>query len=856
MNFYTNIQQVGNNILYRGVENGKRVKQQIPYKPTLFVKAAVASKSKYTNLDGDQLEPISFGSMNDAREFVKTNVGVDNYKIYGNTNYIYSFIADEFSDAVDFDIKQIVRSFIDIEVGSENGFPSVAKATEPVTAITILINDTYFAFGTGDFIPTTEHANVKYIKCKNEREMLEAFISLWVKFKPDIVSGWNSNYFDFPYLINRMMNLDMELYVKKLSPWGLVREREKTVNFNTVQFYDIVGVTLLDYMDLYKKYAPHPNQESYKLTDIAFVEIGERKKDTSEYENLHTLYVRDYQLFMEYNVHDVYLVWKLEEKLRLIELAMTLAYDNKVNYEDVFSQVRMWDSIINNYLMKKNIIIPPREERMKSERYTGAYVKDPIIGMHKWGVGYDLDGLYPHLIMQYNLSPETLVSLLHVPKEVDDWYNENLANISIDSILDHQLDFSLLYKHNLCMTPNGAFFTRDMKGFLPELMESMYSDRKRYKDQMIEYQKQREKVKTDSEKQELDKLISKFNNFQMAKKVTLNSAYGAIGNEYFRFFDVRIAEAVTTSGQLSVRWVGNSVNEHINKIMKTTDKDYIIASDTDSIYIKLGDIVDKTIDETKISHEKISIAMVNFCDSSIQPVIQKSFEKLATYMNAYMNKMNMKREAIFDRAVWTAKKRYILNVYNNEGVQYSKPKLKIKGLEAIKSSTPIVVRGKMKEAFEIIMKDDNAGLIDFIEQFKDVFKKLPVEEVSSPKGCNGITKYSVDDNSEWISGTPFHVKGALVYNRILREKKLTKKFQFVKNGEKIKYMYLKTNNPWQSKVISFTTSLPKELGVHDFLDYEEQFNKVFTDPLSIVTKAIRWDIERSNDSLERFFTGE
>lgn len=847
--FYTNIQMMGDNILYRGIQDGKRVKEKIPYKPTLFLKAKPGTVSKFASLSGEFLEPIQFGSMRDAREFTKLHKDVDNFKIYGNTNYVYSFIADNFPEHVEFDKSQIIFGIIDIEVASENGFPEPALADEEVTAITLLLNKNYFVFGCGDFVTPENRKDIRYLKCKNEKELIECFIALWHKFKPDIMSGWNSNYFDMPYLINRMYKLGMGDLVKKLSPWGLVNEREKTILNTTVQYYQITGVAMLDYLDLFKKYAPNPNQESFKLSDVAFAVIGEKKLDYEEYQDLHTLYKRNYQKFIEYNIKDVYLVSGIDDKLKLIELAMTLAYDNKVNFEDVYSQVRMWDSIINNHLLKKNIIIPPKEQHLKAKEYTGGYVKDPIIGMHKWGVSFDLDGLYPHLIMQYNLSPETMVHLIKLPKEVDDWYNDNLGKINVDGLLSKEVDTAILKKYNLCMTPNGAFFKRDKLGFLPELMNTMYEDRKKFKSQMIEYQKQREKESDPEKKLELEKLISKYNNFQNAKKVTLNSAYGAIGNEYFRFFDVRIAEAVTTSGQLSVRCIGDHMNRYLNRILKS-DKDYIIASDTDSIYISLGDIVATTIDEEKFPRAKISVAMDEYCNSVIQPQIDKTFKELAEYMNAYANKMSMKREAIFDRGIWTAKKRYILNVYNNEGVQYTTPKLKIKGLEAIKSSTPNIVRQKMLKAYEIIMTGDNSDLIEFVDKFKEEFKSMPLEEISSPRGCNGMDQYA-DSETVWGKKAPYHVKGALAYNNLLKQKKLTKKFQTIKNGNKIKYMYLKKKNPLQCSVISFPASLPEELDMHRFIDYDMQFDMTFANPLTVILDAIGWTLVESN-SLEQF----
>ena len=848
--YYTNIQVLGPNILFRGIENGKRVKARIPYKPSLYIRSK-NSNAKFRSLNKEPLDQIEFGSIYEAREFAKTYQAVDNFKIFGNTNYTYAYISDTFPDLIDFDVSKILVGYLDIEVASENGFPDPAHANETVTAITLQLNKTFVVFGYGDFVIPEGRTDIKYLKCKDEKELISTFVDVWVKYMPDIISGWSIAMFDIPYLINRMRRLFLEDLIPKLSPWGKVNDRATKIGGKEVQFYDILGVAVLDYIDLYKKFAPHPNQENYKLGTIATVELGEAKIDYSEYDNLHTLYKRNYQLFMEYNIKDVDLVSKLEGKLKLIELAMQLAYDNKVNFEDVFSQVRMWDSIIYNHLRKKGIIIPPKTDTIKSSQFIGAYVKEPKPGMYKWGSSFDLDGLYPHLIMMYNLSPETLVTGDRLPNEVAAWHSENIQNISIDGLLHEKLDTSILRKYNLTMTPNGAFFDRTKQGFLPELMETMYDDRKKYKSQMIEFQKQREVEKDPIKKEELASQIAKYNNFQNAKKVTLNSAYGAIGNEYFRFFDIRIAEAVTTSGQLSVRWIERKLNEYLSDMLKVK-KDYVIASDTDSIYLNLGDMIAKTVDENKVDRVKISNALDSFCSTKLQPYIDQSFRELTEYVYAYQHKMRMKREAIFDRAIWTAKKHYILNVYNNEGVQYAEPKIKIKGLEAVKSSTPTVVRDKMKAAFKIIMTQEQSDLIRFVDEFKVQFKQLPVEDVGSPRGCNGLADYA-DAKTIWGYKTPMHVKGALVYNHLLKEKNLSRKFQEIKEGEKLKYMYLKSPNPVQCNVISFPISLPKELELHPFLDFDTQFDKTFVDPLMIVLRAIGWRLEQNN-TLDSFFS--
>jgi DNA polymerase elongation subunit (family B) len=838
---------IGDNILFRGVKAGKRIRQRIKYKPKLFVKGN--KPSKWQTLNKEPVEEMPFDSIRDAREFVKNYEGVSNFTIYGNTRYDYAFISDLFPDDIDWDLSQMCVAYIDIEVGSENGFPEPEHANEAITAITICIDKKYYVFGCGDFVNNRD--DVSYLKCQDEFDLIDKFIDLWTIHYPDIISGWNIKFFDFPYLINRIKRLFGEDKIVKFSPWGKLNQSEITFKGKTQQCYDIMGVSMLDYYELYRKYSSNPNQESFSLNHIASVELGEKKIDYSEFESLHQLYREDYQKFIEYNIKDVELVEKLEDKIRLIELAATLAYDAKVNYDDVFSQVKMWDTITYNALKKKHIVIPPKKNSTKDAQYAGAFVKDPIIGMHEWVASFDLNSLYPHLIMMYNLSPETLLGPSDFNADIRAFISEHGSQINVDNLLKKEIPTDILKKNKVSLTPNGQLFSIEKQGFLCEIMETMYEDRALFKRKAIEARKQREKTVSESEKHELDKQIAKFNNIQLAKKVTLNSAYGAIGNQWFRFFDIRIAEAITLSGQLAIRWIENKLNAHLNDMLKTEGKDYIIASDTDSIYLNLGGLVDKYIPDKSDKLRTIR-TLDKFCEDRIQPFIDKTYAELADYVNAYAQKMVMKREALADKGIWTAKKRYMLNVYNNEGVEYAKPKLKIMGLEAIKSSTPAACRAKIKESFEVILGKDQESLIKFIEDFREEFKTLPVEQIAFPRGVNGLEKYG-DNKSIYGMKTPIHVKGSLIFNHFLIEKGLTKKYQQIKEGEKIKFIYLKEPNPLQCAVISFLSSIPKEFDLEQYLDYDTMFDKSFLEPLKTVLDCINWKSEKSN-SLEDFFS--
>lgn len=838
MKFYTNIQLYGRFILYRGVEDGKHFARRVEYRPTFFVPAK--SKTEYRTLEGAYVEPIEPGNISDCREFLERYKEVETFPIYGNNRYEYAFIADEYPEDIFWDIDQINITYLDIEVSSENGFPDPRDAVDEIIAITIKQGKQITSFGLGEYVPTE---GVIYHRCKDERELLSRFIDCWSLRYPDVVTGWNVKFFDIPYLLRRIVRVLSEEKANLISPWKKINEREVFMMNREQLCYDIYGISTLDYIDLYKKYSFTP-QESYRLDHIAFSELGERKLDYSEHESLQNLYKKDYQKFMEYNIRDVELVERLNDKGRLIELALTLAYDNKVNYDDVFTQVRMWDAIIYNHLKKKNIVIPQMKKGVKHSAYEGAYVKDPQVGSHDWVASFDLNSLYPHLIMQYNISMETLI-------EPEDYSTEmHATKVNVQSLLDQTKDLSFLKAQKATVTPNYQFFRTNKQGLLGEVMDSMYKDRSRYKKLALEAQKKIQKVKDDPNQVEyLEKEISRYTNLQLAKKVTLNSAYGAIGNQYFRFFDIRLAEAVTMAGQLSIRWIEKKMNEYLNKILKT-DEDYVIASDTDSIYLNLSGLVKQMKLDTS-DKKRVIRFLDKVCEDRLQKVIDDSYSELATYVNAYAQKMQMKRESLADRAIWTAKKRYILNVYNSEGVEYAEPKMKIMGLEAVKSSTPYACREKIKEALKVIMEKDEDAMINFIDNFRTEFRLLPIEAISFPRSVNGVKQYS-DAKDIFKKGTPIHVKGALIYNHLLTERNLNKKYEQIKEGEKIKFCYLKQPNPFKNNTIAFINALPKEIGADEYIDFDLQFDKSFVEPLKIILDCVGWKIERVS-SLEDFF---
>ena len=622
-----------------------------------------------------------------------------------------------------------------------------------------------------------------------------------------------------------------EKKMKILSPWGLVSQDEAYISGRKFNVFDIAGLTTLDYLELYKKFT-YKAQESYRLDYIAQVELGQKKLDHSEFDTFKDFYRGNWKKFVDYNIIDVELVDRLEDKMKLIELALTMAYTAKVNYVDVMYQVRMWDTIIYNYLKRRNIVIPPKDRSEKDSKFAGAYVKEPIPGKYDWVVSFDLNSLYPHLIMQYNISPETLLPEKH-------------PAATVDRILNEEISFEL-YKDN-AVCANGAMYRKDVKGFLPELMEKMYAERVIFKKRMLQAKQEYEKTPTKA----LEKEIARCNNIQMAKKISLNSAYGAIGNQYFRYYKLANAEAITLSGQTSIRWIENRMNGYLNNLLQTEDVDYVIASDTDSIYINFGPLVDKFFSSKSGDKAKLVTILDKICKEKLEPFIEKSYQELATYVNAYAQKMQMKRENIADRGIWTAKKRYILNVWDSEGVRYDEAKLKIMGIEAVKSSTPAPCRKMIKDALNIMMGGTEDDVIDFIDNARAKFKKMPPEDIAFPRTVSDVNKHK-SHSSIYAKGTPIHCRGALLYNHYIREMNLDTKYSLINNGEKIKFLYLKKANPIRENVISFISDFPIELGVDKYIDYDLQFDKAFLEPVKVILDAIGWNVEKVVN-LELFF---
>ena len=826
MNFYKSVIEHKGKLLVRGILGDKEFKEKLDFSPTLFT--LTNEDTGWKTLDNRNLKPTEFTNIFAARKFRKEMP--ENNPVYGLERYHYQYIGQNYPGQIEWD-KNLIKIFtLDIETTCENGFPDVNNPIEEIICLTVKnqSNKQILTWGIGEF--HTDRTDVTYVQCESEKQLLFEFLKFWIKNHPDVITGWNTKFFDLPYLMNRIKMVADEETANRMSPWKIANEREIFVQGRRQIYYELYGTVMLDYLDLYKWFIP-TRQESYKLDHIGEVELGQNKND-NPYDTFKEFYEKDFQKFIDYNIQDVELVDALEDKLGLIELALTVAYESKVNYDDIFSQVRVWDTLIANHLAEKKIAIPPRLEHSKDTKYEGAYVKEPLLGGHDWIVSFDINSLYPHIIIQYNVSPEKLIG-------------NSPVKVSVNDMIDQNVNLDFLKEKGACITPNGAIFKSDSQGFLPEMMEKMYNERVIFKKRMLKAKEQYQRTKNP----ELVKEIARCHNIQWARKIALNSAYGAVGNQYFRYYDVRQAAGITTAGQFIIRYVEKNMNEYLNKILQTENNDYIVASDTDSIYVNLGPLVKQTCEGK--TNDEIADFLGKVCDKKLEPFLEKVFASLSDYSNAFRNAMVMKREVIANKGIWVAKKRYMLNVLDEEGIRLANPKLKLMGIEAVKSSTPQVCRGKIKEAITTIMSKEQTDLHKLIADFRKEFFELPAEAIAFPRSCNNLRKYR-SASDIFIKGTPIHVKGALIYNHKIEEMKLHNKYPLIQEGDKIKFIKLKQANPFKFDVISYISTLPNEFKLQPYIDYEVQFEKTFLDPMRFILDAVGWKPEPVA-SLESFF---
>ena len=829
MRFYTNVINRGKNIYVRGWAEGKRWAEVIPYKPNLYIDNKKNTPSNYVDMfHGKSLAQVNFDDVYEAKDFIKQYDGLNDFHIYGSTDWVGQYIYDAFPNEIHSDLNRINVLFMDIEVDSKGGFASINSAENEVISVTLCSKGKYYVLGLVDF-KVPEGKSVQYHKCNSERELLAIFLQVWEKADPDVVTGWNTNGYDLPYLINRISRVFGEEECKKLSPWRkmpVLKDAIGKAGRKIVKPY-IDGIACLDYFDLYTngKFV-QSQREEYTLDYISRYELGSEKTDYSQYGSLAKFYEQNPQLFIEYNIHDVELVVALDAKLKFLELVYSMAYDAKVNYQDTLGSVAIWENIIRNHQLSKGIIIPLKKDvGEKNAQIVGAYVKNPNPGMYHWVVSFDASSLYPSLIRQLNISPETLQGIKY---SVD---MANLDGLGWDKAL------SLAKEKNWTIASNGVAFDKTKSGCFPELMHAYYQKKNDASKLQIELEKELQLKPNDKE---LEAKIRNLKSKVFATKILLNSMFGATSNPYFQFYDDRIAEAITTSGQTLIQTAAKRVNAQFCKIMKN-NRDYIIASDTDSIIVDCSALIE-IAKQNGGSVEEITKFLDKLCQVKLNPLLDEIMDEIVSKTNAREKVVLMVREAICDTVVWVAAKNYMMRIWNNKGVTYTKPKYKIMGLEAVRSSTPTACRKALKHAIELILDENQQGILDHIDQFRKEFESSEYPDISK--------NISVRFGSPVVTQ---QIRAATVYNNALKERNLQSLYSLITHGSKIRLLQLKKPNPLGSDIIGFPEGrLPKEFGIDAYIDKDGMFEKTFMTPLEKMVKAGGMSIKQE-DSLTAFF---
>lgn len=891
MAFYTFCDSIGSKIYHRYVDDaGKRHQEIVSSFPIeLFIKGNGEHRSLY----GDKLKKMSFDSVADAKDFIKKYDGV--VPVFGQTSMHHQFIAHRYPGQIELQFEKYRVLNLDIETRFDGcddheevkvrkvfsleeemvtveymktlsdvwevwddinerwyrvskapqhnpgGFPGAQQADYEITSISCKVfgRPHKVTFGLKEY--KVKDKDQIYNLCSDEADLLTKFIDFVRLVDPDAITGWNIEWFDIPYIINRIRKVLGEKMANKLSPFHSHTERCIQEYYldedKTEKGYRIFGVTTLDYMDMYKGYNPKKH-DSYALDFISEVELKEKKLDYSEFDDLMDLYKRDFERFIDYNERDVYLVERLDQKKQFVRLVITTVLMTKSRYQEKDGKVKLWDNLIYNLLKAEGVVIPPAVPS-PSRTIIGAYVKNPVPAKYRWVASLDLTSLYPSICMMFNMSPETL---MREEQGQLDWVERLLKGEDLAADCREK---------GWAMAANGSAYRQDVQGVLPKGMKYVFDTRKTQKNLMLDLKRQKEAFlaaggsEDSQEYLDFENKIAAADATQGAMKVLANSGYGASANKGFRYFNLSIAEGITLTGQLGIQYIGNMMNKYLNKKFGT-EKDYVITSDTDSAYIQLENLPS---DPTNIQQSVDEID--EFLEKEFTPFINAAYQRLSDRLGAKKNLMDMKREAIADVGIFRGKKNYVLRVWDNEHVRYHEPVLKMTGIETARSDKPMMVRKKLESDLEILLTGTQEQLLSSIDSFKQQFYNAPVEDIASPKGVKDLTKW-IDKKGDLLPKAPYHVRAAHAHNSLIISKGLQKTVDRIKNGNKVKLIALKKINPCRCSNIAFQGTLPTGFDLHQYLDKDQQWTATYITPLKSFTDVLGWKTEKVS-SLESLF---
>ncbi len=829
--FYTNVKSDYKGINLTYVRNGQRKITKLPFKPKLYTPC---NMGEFIGLDGVKLKEHKFETIRDYNKFLRDYKGLENFSIYGEINPEYQFIQRNWVDDIKFDKKLINIAYFDIEVSplsqstiDKKGALDTTNTPFPIVSIALYhsINDTMVVFGLKEYdidkSPHKDKFKIIYKRFGNETELLKSFMNHITNenFRPDIFVGWNSTMYDIPYIINRYKRVGGDKFKNALSPFEQVTQytakKKKFGKWEEYEAFDIKGITHIDGIDAYQVFGGRPQQSSYALNHIGEEEVNQKKLEYNESKHILETFWDNHQVYIDYNIQDTYLVKLIDDKVRFTDRIIQTAFKSRCNFSDVLGTTKQWDIILYNYITSKGMIIPPLVEREKIP-YSGGFVRNSLVGSQKWVTTFDFKSMYPYILMVFNMSPETIL------KE---------------------------FKDGCITTPNRLFFKNDVIGVIPSMINDLLQDREKFKKLAKEYYDNKE-------------LHEYYDVNQYVIKILLNSLYGALGNRFFRYYTTELAEGVTKTGQYLIKRMADCLNKCLNQINKTTGQEYttvnieefeqsddaedfVVMGDTDSCAISFEKYVKENCQN--MTDRQVIDKILELYTNIIDPAIENELNMVYDEFNITNKSLKLQLESISKQAIYLVKKHYIGHILYEDGKYFldeEEPKLKIKGVEGVKSSTPKFFRQKLKEFYKIAVLKDEKYFREFMENTLKSYRTQEVMTGCKPIKASNLDKWKCDKNI-YISGTGEQAKACLIYNHFLKMYKLENTYDLIKDGDSVHLLKLTQPNPLRTSCIAIPNGhIPKEFKLDNYVGDMIHYEKYFLKPVSNISKILKWNANK------------
>lgn len=831
--------------LFTWDEAGKRIQCDVSVSPYLYIEDNAGEK---TTIFGTKAKKKIFNNAYERNKFIQDS-GIK--RVYENLPVIQQYLIDTFwteNEKPEFTKNKLKVTFIDIETYSVDGFPNIDEPDHTVNVITCYDNFSkkFHTFGLKPYNGTNK--NIVYTHCKNERDLFIKFIEYIEADYPDVLSGWNSEFFDIPYIVNRCERILGQEYVNRLSPTGNVFYREVMGKFGRQQKrYYIEGVACIDYLDIYRRFCLKL-RESYKLDAIGEIELGERKVDYGDM-NLSTLADTDWTTFVDYNVQDVNLLVRLEDKLQYVVLLRMLAYVGLTTLEGAMGTISVINGALTIRARKRKEVLSTFIRNQGTGKNPGAYVAEPKSGFKNNVVSFDANSLYPNVMISLNLSPETKVGRI----EKNNNGNINIYHVSGKCVeLTPEKFATFLNSEECSVTKAGFLFTQKKKGIIPEFLDYYYNERVKIREELFKVKQKLSSLnKSDSDYTSLKYEVERLNTKQMVIKILINSAYGYMGNKQAPIGDDDIASSVTLTGQAIIKQAGKLLQEYLTTKYNVVDNKVLdeswVYSDTDSCYFSLDCIKDRVPIKVDNDINPDFYNVVNDIESYLNKNITGWAEKnLRTKDSRFV----FKRECIADVGLFLQKKRYVMHILDDEGIKVDK--FKYTGVEVVRTSMPNAVKPYAKKIIEtMLISQSHHQTNKVLKETYEVFKTLPIEDIAFVMGVKGYEKYASKCNEFNIAKkTPVHVKAAYLHNFLNKRMGIDNKHEDISSGDKIRFYYTMQPNRYGIDVVGFKYNRPEEYENDLKVDYEKMFEKILYNSIERFYENVKWQIRKPTDNVQ------